>query len=262
MGTKFKKRKKSFWKIVARSSNTIASIFMPAQTRERPSPLMHEDRRRHESYMIHARSMQVLDEATRREFNESRSFVKDKARQPLQRGAFIRAFLSGFLLFCSTNHPPTPSIFSDTSQDFFLHDLLSLLRFFLFSFEASDTLKGKGNRWKYIRFRSNYYLWVIMKITLEFVFNTIMKILIIFERVSTLKTSFIFCKSIVTCYVTFFLYNKYASVVCKKKSISVISWIRNKLNLFNFIEPFSWIIQVLREIFKDNENDWIPITNG
>lgn len=49
----------------------------------------------------------ILDEATRREFNESRSFVKDKARQPLQRGAFIRAFLSGFLLFCSTI-PPDP----------------------------------------------------------------------------------------------------------------------------------------------------------
>lgn len=31
---------------------------------------------------------------------------------------------------------------------------------------------------------------------------------------------------------------------------------RNELNLFNFIDPFSWIIQVLlREIFKDNEND-------
>lgn len=45
------------------------------------------------------------------------------------------------------------------------------------------------------------------------------------------------------------------SVVCKKKSISVISWIRNELNLFNFIEPFSWIIQVLREIFKDNEKE-------
>ena len=38
-----------------------------------------------------------------------------------------------------------------------------------------------------------------MKITLEFVFNTIMKILIIFERVSTLKKKFYILQ--INCYL-------------------------------------------------------------
>lgn len=115
----------------------------------------------------------ILDEATRREFNESRSFVKDKARQPLQRGAFIRAFLSGFLLFCSTiPHPLDPLWYCLPLQHFFLRDLLFLpFVFFLSTFEANDIFKGKKETGEFDFGR--YYLRVIannLKITSGYVF--------------------------------------------------------------------------------------------